>query len=313
MEIIGHQKIWQFLKKSVENQSLSHAYLFSGEEHLGKKNLALEFIKLINCKKKPFADKACQECISCKAFLKNWHPDLILISNERDEPIQISQIRKIQYFLSETSFLGSYKSVIIDQAERMTKDAQSCLLKTLEEPKGKTLLILITSFPNLIMKTITSRCQKICFFSVPSQTLRNFLEDKKLTSKEKEKLIFSFRGKPGRLINFLLSPEKLEKENQILKEILNLSKRDLYSRFQYIKSLENENLTNEIIKILMEYFRGLLLGQFNKSLQNFQIFKESYSLSKLKEILEFLNEVYFLISFTNINKKLALEMLMMKL
>jgi len=289
--LIGHQKIWQFLEKSAENQSLSHAYLFSGEEHLGKKTLALEFIKFLN-----------------KA--KNLDPDLILISNERDESIQISQIRKIQYFLSETSFLGSYKSVIIDQAEKMTKDAQSCLLKTLEEPKGKTLLILITSFPNLIMKTITSRCQKICFFPVPSQILKNFLEDYnlptvlKLTSKEKEKLIFSFRGKPGRLINFLLSPEKLEKENQILKEILSLSKRDLYSRFQYLKSLENENISaNEIVKILTEYFRELLIGQS----------KESYSLSKLKEILEFLNEVYFLISFTNINKKLALEMLMMKL
>lgn len=359
MEIIGHQKEFALLKKSFEENHLSHAYLFSGQEHLGKKTLALEFIKLINCKKSPFADKprtfsaldaegikiaessaekvrgkACEKCISCKAFLKNWHPDLILISNEENESIQISQIRKIQYFLSQTAFLGSYKSVIIDHAERMTKDAQSCLLKTLEEPKGKTLLILISSFPNLIMKTITSRCQKICFLAVPSQILANFLdkqgqslrdshyEKEKLTlrlplsvnSELAEELIFSFQGRPGKLINFLLNPEKLEKENQILKEILNLSKRDLYSRFQYIKSLENENiLTNEIIKILTEYFRYLLIGQFNKSLIEGQLFKENYSLSKLKEILEFLNEVYFLISFTNINKKLALEMLMMKL
>jgi len=287
--LIGHQKIWQFLKKSAENQSLSHAYLFSGEEHLGKRTLALEFIKFLN-----------------KA--KNLDPDLILISNERDESIQISQIRKIQYFLSETSFLGSYKSVIIDHAERMTREAQTCLLKTLEEPKGKTLLILITPFPNLLIKTITSRCQKICFFSVPRQILANFLEKEGQSLQdshyEKEKLISSFQGRPGKLINFLLNPEKLEKENQILKEILNLSKKDLYSRFQYLKSLENENISaNEIVKILTEYFRELLIGQS----------KGGYSLSKLKEILEFLNEVYFLISFTNINKKLALEMVMIKL
>ena len=287
--LIGHQKIWQFLKKSAENQSLSHAYLFSGEEHLGKRTLALEFIKFLN-----------------KA--KNLDPDLILISNERDESIQISQIRKIQYFLSETSFLGSYKSVIIDHAERMTREAQTCLLKTLEEPKGKTLLILITPFPNLLIKTITSRCQKICFFSVLWQILANFLEKQGQSLQdshyEKEKLISSFQGRPGKLINFLLNPEKLEKENQILKEILNLSKKDLYSRFQYLKSLENENISaNEIVKILTEYFRELLIGQS----------KGGYSLSKLKEILEFLNEVYFLISFTNINKKLALEMVMIKL
>ena len=287
--LIGHQKIWQFLEKSAENQSLSHAYLFSGEEHLGKKTLALEFIKFLN-----------------KA--KNLDPDLILISNERDESIQISQIRKIQYFLSETSFLGSYKSVIIDHAERMTREAQTCLLKTLEEPKGKTLLILITPFPNLLIKTITSRCQKICFFSVLWQILANFLEKEGQSLQdshyEKEKLISSFQGRPGKLINFLLNPEKLEKENQILKEILNLSKKDLYSRFQYLKSLENENISaNEIVKILTEYFRELLIGQS----------KGGYSLSKLKEILEFLNEVYFLISFTNINKKLALEMVMIKL
>ena len=293
MEIIGHQKIWQFLEKSAENQSLSHAYLFSGQEHLGKKTLALEFIKFINCREKGSVDKA-----------KNWHPDLILIDNNGEESIQISQIRKIQHFLSQTSFLGSYKSVIIDHAERMTKDAQSCLLKTLEEPRGKTLLILITPFPDLLVKTITSRCQKVHFFSVPSQVLAKFLNDKKLSSKEKERLIFSFRGRPGKLINFLLNPEKLEKENQILKEILNLSKKDLYSRFQYVKSLESKNvLISEVVKILTEYFRKLLLGHS----------KENYSLSKLKEILEFLNEVYFLISFTNVNKKLALEILMMKL
>lgn len=287
-KIIGHQKIWQFLKKSAEDESLSHAYLFWGEEHLGKKTLALEFIKFLNKS-------------------KNFDPDLIFISGE-EKPISISKIREIQYFLSETSFLDAYKSVLIDHAERMTKEAQSSLLKTLEEPKGKTLLILVTPFPNLLIKTITSRCQKIYFSPVPSEILREFLENHpsslNLSPQEKEELISSFRGRPGKLINFLSQPEKLEKEKEILKEILSFSKKDLFSQFEYLRSLENKNINSlEIIKILIEYFRGLLIG---KSQGN-------YSLKKLKEILEFLNEIYFLISFTNINEKLALEMLILKL
>ena len=306
MEIIGHQKTWQFLKKSAENQTLPHALLFSGEDSLGKKTLALEFVKFINCQKRKSGEEACQECFSCKSLQRKWHPDLILIDNKEGSLIQISQIREIQNFLNKTPFFSSFKSVIINHADKMTKDAGSCLLKTLEEPKGKTLFILITSFPNLIAKTIVSRCQKICFSSVPSQILADFLKDKKLSAEEKQKLVLISRGRPGKLIDFFSNPEKLERENQILNKILELSKKDLKSRFSYIKSLKKENIaTEEIIKILMEYFRHSLLLQKKDSL--------NYSSSKLKEILEFLNKIYFLTSFTNTNKLLALELLMLKL
>jgi len=87
--LIGHQKIWQFLKKAIEMDKLSHAYLFFGEESLGKRKLAKEFIKLLNCQN---SDKPCQTCHSCQDIEKEVHPDLILIEPKKKE-IQIAQIR----------------------------------------------------------------------------------------------------------------------------------------------------------------------------------------------------------------------------
>jgi len=143
--LVGHKKQWEFLKKKLDVDQLSHAYLFTGEEGIGKKLFAKEFAELAGCK----------------------FPDLMTVKeqNRKDEKfgdggeIKISQIREVQNFLSYKSYNGLYKTVIIDDAEKMNQEAQSCFLKTLEEPKGKTLLFLITSKPDMILPTIFSRCQ----------------------------------------------------------------------------------------------------------------------------------------------------------
>src|SRR4030042_1240940 len=145
--IIGHQKQWQFLKRSAEIGRLSHAYLFSGQAHLGKRKLAEEFIKFLNCPKKE--NSPCQNCWACKALEKEIHPDLISIKPINKE-IKIFQIRQLQKSLFLKPHSSFFKSVIIEEAEKMNQEAQSCLLKTLEEPSGNTLLFLITERPQML-------------------------------------------------------------------------------------------------------------------------------------------------------------------
>jgi DNA polymerase-3 subunit delta' len=291
--LVGYLKQFEFLKKSFNKNSLAHALIFVGEENLGKKTLALEFIKFINCQKKD-KKEACEFCPSCETFKKGWHPDLLLIEDEG--VISINQIKEVSQFLSEKSFYqGGIKSVIIDHAEKMTNEAESALLKILEEPKGNTLIILITSFYHQILKTITSRCQKIYFSPLPSKVLEGFLKDKKIPEEEKKELIFYSYGRMGRLINFLKNPDLLKKEKKILEEFLSLFNKDLYKRFEYVKNLnEKEIELDGLIKTVIDYLRNLLIK------------KESYNLKEW-QILEALNEFQFEILFTNINKRLALE------
>jgi DNA polymerase III subunit delta' len=142
--LVGHKKQWDFLKKKSGTNQLSHAYLFMGAKEIGKRMFAIEFAKLLNClgEEKPhlrqgFGGQACGKCINCQSIEKNNFPDVKIITKKEDKSeIDIAQIREVQNFLSYKSYYGSFKIVVVDDAEKMNLEAQSCFLKTLEEPKG---------------------------------------------------------------------------------------------------------------------------------------------------------------------------------
>ncbi|MBU4274901.1 DNA polymerase III subunit delta' [Patescibacteria group bacterium] len=313
--LIGHQKQWNFLKRKFELNQLSHAYLFSGTEEIGKRTFALEFVKLIMSEN---ANKE-EKCQSCKLIEKGGHPDLLVISPKNDSEIQISKIREVQQFLKLKPYYSPFKAVIIDQAEKMGKDAQSCFLKTLEEPKGQTILILISSKPEMLLPTILSRCQMLKFFIVGLSEIKNYLIENKLPPKKAEMLANVSDGKPGRAIKFLLEPDKIEKEKKILDKILAICDSDLALKFQYVKNLEAPNFNN-IIELFKRYFRQLLF--FKIGINNFIDFNyfpppsekmKSYSLTKIKEIIRLADLIDFRITTTNANPKLALEVLLLEI
>ena len=292
--IIGHQKQWQFLRKSLELGKLSHAYLFSGETQLGKKNLALEFAKLINGENFDFG-----------------HPDLILIEPYEGREIQIIQIRELIQKLSLKPYSAFLKVAMIDQAHLMNSEAQNCFLKTLEEPKGNTILILITEAPETLFPTIRSRCEIIKFYPVKISEIENYLESQGI-SKEKSKAIARLSlGRPGLAIDFLTNPQKLENQKKIIEELIKISsgKTSLSLRFQYAKDLVMNPELSEILNIWLSYFRTLLLEQFLPP----EVKKPEYPFSKLKNIIKQIQNTIFLISTKNINPRLALEILMLEL
>jgi DNA polymerase-3 subunit delta' len=273
---MGHQKQWEFLQKKFETGTLSHAYLFLGAENLGKKDFAIELVKLINCASLK-EGKPCQKCPSCLAIEKRTFPDLLLIKKKDDKSeIEISQIREVQNFLSYKSYYGSFKSVITENADQMNLEAQSCFLKTLEEPKGNTLLILISSKPDLILPTIYSRCQAVKFFGNPKE-----------------------------------DPQKLQLEKEILDQIIKVTSSDFSEKFKYAKALDLEkNSLSEILKILLKYFRQQLLA---KTIGPKNLDAEKYTLQKIKDNIKLIEDINDKIAFTNANPKLALEILLMEI
>ncbi len=326
--LIGHKKQWNFLKtKFLENQ-LSHAYLFTGEKQLGKRTLAKEFVKMINClssqilKSKTWEDEPCQKCINCQMIEKGSFPDLMDVKSEEGQELQISKIREIQNFLSYKSYYSStFKAVIVDDAEKMNQEAQSCFLKTLEEPKGKTLLILISSRPEMLLPTIFSRCQIIKFFPVKRQDMEKYLQACQVGVKKAEMLAWLSEGKPGRVENFLSDPEKIEKEKTILEKVLKVLDSDLSEKFKYVKSFDIEkSKPSEILELLQRYFRQLLFlktGIGEKDGQNYffekKDFLKNYPISKIKRDIRLIEDINSKLLFTNVNPKLALEVLLMEI
>src|SRR3989344_1975507 len=140
----------EFLKKMVELERIPHALLFYGPDDEAKKNLALEFVKLLNG----------------QAATQGVHADLVFIEPAEDtQEIKIAQIRDLQAKLSLRSYSAPFKAAIIEQAHCLNNEAQSAFLKLLEEPKGQTIFMLLTEYPEMLLPTILSRVEKLRFYS----------------------------------------------------------------------------------------------------------------------------------------------------
>ena len=139
-KIIGNDKVKAFLNKQIEENHILHSYLFVGIDGIGKTLFAKEYAKKILCIDK----KETEDCISCIKWNSNNHPDFYQIEPE-NRTIKIEQIRAMQERISEKPITSSRKVYLIIDSDTMTKEAQNCLLKTLEEPPEYASIILIAS------------------------------------------------------------------------------------------------------------------------------------------------------------------------
>ena len=155
------QTRWTDLKGRIPRQ-LPHSLLFAGPKNLGKLNFAQVLAEYLLCEHpQPLA---CGHCQACQWLNAGTHPDLICIQPEANSTtIKIDQIRRLINRLSHTSQQGGYKLAIIEPAEQMNLAAANALLKTLEEPPGNTLLILVSHTAHQLPATVRSRCQRIRF------------------------------------------------------------------------------------------------------------------------------------------------------
>ncbi len=336
MEIIGHQKQWQFLRKSAELERIPHGILFCGQEKLGKKTLAIEFAKLLNCSSTEFTKKPCQTCRSCQDIQKIIHPDFVLIEpvspkgeiqisqTSRSAPcdsIGIKQIRDLIWKLSLRPYSSFYKIAIIDKAHLMTTEAQSCFLKLLEEPKGRTILILITEYPETLLPTIISRIQKLKFSPVEKKEIENYIISKGVLPENARQFTLISFGRPGIAIDFLSTPQILENQKKLISDFKKNVQSDLSFRFQYAKNLTEKgsdfsNNLSDVLNIWLGYLRNIFLSRFYSSASDEQTKDDNfnkYSLSKLMKIISLIQSTNFLLSTTNINPKLAIELLLMEL
>ncbi|MGB9743143.1 MAG: hypothetical protein ACPLW9_00255 [Minisyncoccales bacterium] len=293
--LIGHQQQWQFLKKSIETKKISHAYLFIGQEKLGKKTLAKSWASLLLGAK----DK------------DNYALSNLILLEPANQEIKIAQIRDLIWQLSLKPLEQSKRVAIIDNAHLMNQEAQTCLLKTLEEPKGNSVLILITDKPVSLLPTILSRVQIIKFKPIKKEEIKKYLLTQGLNEKEAEEISQISLGRPGRAIDFLLNKQRRADFYQKIKEINNLIDAPLVNRFQYVKKLiQEETEVLNILDIWLNYFRAKLICQTSNG-KNQTDFNQ-ISLKKLKKLLEKIQETKILISTTNINSQLALENLMLE-
>lgn len=248
-QIIGNEKIQELLKNAIINNKASHSYLFIGTEGIGKKLIAQEFSKALLCLGEA---KYCNTCKSCIEFDSQNNPDFNIIEPDGNS-IRIEQIREIQRKVAEKPIISSKKIYIINNSDKMTTEAQNCLLKTLEEPPEYITIILIGTNENAFLSTIKSRCTIIHFQDIPEYRIQEYLREKEGIEIQDQYILKAFGGSIGKAILLQDKQEQYTKIRQLLTNLRNMDIIEIFQKSQILYD-SKEDITN-----LLQYINIILL------------------------------------------------------
>ncbi len=243
--LIGNEKIKSLLTGAVQANNVLHSYLFVGIEGIGKSLFAKAFAQEILCSSDK--EKPCKACKSCLEFQGESHPDFLQVEPEDGKAIKIEQIRYLQEKIAEKPVTSEKKVYIIQDSDKMTREAANGLLKTLEEPPSYAILILITANESKLLATIKSRCTKIAFQSLSEEEIKTYLKSQNNEQNMTSNMIRQCQGSIGRLVKI---GEEQEAYTQVENVINNIKKEDIT---QIWKKAEVLYQAKEKITDLLDY------------------------------------------------------------
>lgn len=222
MKIIGHKKQIDMLNSAIAKNRVHSAYLFAGQSGIGKKQVALKFAQMLNCRNTQNFKKPCGECSSCRKIEKSTHPDVITVTvQEEKTSIAIEQIREMIKGLQFSAVMGGYNIRIIDDAHLMRSEAANSLLKILEEPPENTVIILITPVPKSLPSTIISRCAVVYFGILSGDEIKNEIKKYNLPSDDVEFINSTASGSLGYAIELAKNRENIPDYRNIISDFQN--------------------------------------------------------------------------------------------
>lgn len=269
--VIGQTRAVSLLQRSLETSSLAHAYLFIGPAHVGKMTLACNLAQALNCT----ADEPpCGQCVPCQKIISAKHADVQIIGLSHSSylnearpraEISIDQIRQMQHSANFPPFEGNYKVFIINEAECLSLEAANSLLKTLEEPVGKVVYILLTTNAELLPATVVSRCQIVELFPVPVAEIETALNINWGVATGKARLLARLsRGCPGWAASAAFDNSMLDQRAESLDRLLDIVEADCDERLSYSAQQaeqfsQNRALVYERLNLWLDWWRDLLL------------------------------------------------------
>ncbi|MCP4715530.1 MAG: DNA polymerase III subunit delta' [Deltaproteobacteria bacterium] len=295
---------------------LPHAFMFAGIEGIGKKLTAFALVKALNCLEQ--TGDACCRCLSCRKIDKLMHPDVHVVEPEK-EIIKIDQVLSLQQTLAYKPMEGRMKAVIIDRADTMNLHAANCLLKTLEEPPPQTVLILIVGEAAGMLPTILSRCQRINFYPLNDETVRELLVAAGVDETAAADIIMHARGSLQRAHD-LLDSDYLQRRSMVVSMLVG---QQTSGRAQLLDAVQQLVKDKEglpiMLEFMLEWYRDVAMikaGVADELLYNADVREQMHSASaglSLGQAMQKANRVIGLqqMSRFNVDMQLGLESLML--
>jgi len=308
--IIGHDKPKNLLRMFLENKNIPHAFLFSGQEGIGKKHIAKAFAQHLFCE----TASVCGACGPCIKFERGSHPDLIVIEGE--ESIGIDQSRMLSKEISEYPYESERRIIIIDRAETLTREAANALLKTLEEPPPYNHFFLITSAEKEVPPTIRSRCTRVFFTPLSREQLRQLFSQRADIDEEQADLLSDISyGSIGCGL-FWAEEDNFLLRRAILELIMGSQKSFAKASFIAEKIVKTDRGIEIYLAFLLSFFRDLLVVCYsrdftkiiNRDVEDF-LDRQKTDTQWIENTLKRIQETAVIMRY-NINKWLALENLL---
>jgi len=290
--LVGNSHIFEFLAKSLANKNIFGSYIFAGPAGLGKATAANFFAQSLVCEARDRLTLPCGQCPTCQEAIKGTHSDIFLIEKAEDKKnISVEQIRDFIRNLSLSSFLNSYKIGIIKDAEALSEGAVNALLKTLEEPKAKVIIILTVTDFEVLPKTIISRSQILRFQPVKSDAIYDDLIKNHGAQRSQAKNFSRLSaGRPALALKFFEDKDYYENYAASVQGFFELLSSDINKRFKAVENIlgsshgqKASKLADAVIDIWQNLVRDLMLLQFDLAdLAQHQAFMEELAAAKSK-------------------------------
>lgn len=319
-DVLGHEQTILHMKHAIQMDKVSHAYIINGEKGSGKKLLAGLLAQTLQCQKKE--TEPCMECQSCRQAVSLNQPDIIRVTHEKANTISVEDIRtQVNGDIMVRPYSSPYKIYIIDEAEKLSAQAQNALLKTIEEPPVYGVILLLTSNTGMLLPTIRSRCVLLNLKPVPDETVKTYLTEQMGVEKYRAEICTAFAqgnvGKAKRLAQSESFSEMLEHALHLVKYIQEMEVPELLADLKRINEYKME--INDYLDILAVWYRDVLLFKatrdadsivFSDELIQIREKAKGSSYEGLECIIKSLEKAKIRLN-ANVNFDMALELLLL--
>ena len=319
-EILGHGQIIEHLQNAIKLQKVSHAYILDGEEGAGKNMLARTFAQTLQCERG--GTEPCGECHSCKQAMSGNQPDIITVTHEKPASIGVEDIRgQLCGDIQIKPYSSPYKIYIVDEAEKMTVQAQNALLKTIEEPPAYGVIMLLTTNADAFLPTILSRCVTLKLRPVKNEIIRPYLMEKYHIPDYQAEVCTAFaRGNVGKAERLAQSEQFAELKSHLLHLLRHLRDMEVYELTEAVRSAsEYKTEINDYLDLMALWFRDVLLFKATRQIDGLVFAEEINAISAqaqkspyegLERILKALEKAKVRLN-ANVNFELTMELLML--
>jgi DNA polymerase III subunit delta' len=238
-DLIGQTWAEEMLRQHIAADSLRHAYLFSGPRGVGRRTLALHFAQAINCPTPLENGQPCGTCRICRQIADMQQADLnILQAEEEGGTLKVDEVRDLQHMLSLAPYESAYRIALLLRFEEANASAQNALLKTLEEPNRRVILLVTADDPENLLPTIVSRCELMRLRPLPLDDLAAVLREKRDLEEDRARLIAHIAGgRPGYALRLIDDNSLLDTREESLQSCLKIMNYGKIERFLFVEKL----------------------------------------------------------------------------